>query len=202
MSPTMSVSRNLAVLSVVVIAIGSLAGQSVSTTDWQTIAGGKKAFEVASVKLDKGPFRHPNFPLDNGDALTPGARFSADFPVLTYIHFAYKVNFSQQQRDFILAHWPKWIDSDRYAIEVRAAGPASKDQLRLMLQTLLADRFRLAIHFESQETAAMALDLVKPGKTGLSLRAHSEGPVCENQATPTSQSHTGDSAGPSRLSTI
>jgi len=31
--------------------------------DWQTKAGGKMAFEGASVKLHKGPF-----PLDNGDA--------------------------------------------------------------------------------------------------------------------------------------
>ncbi len=154
------------------------------------------AFEIASVKMDKGPFRPPNFPLDTGDAFTPGNRFSADFPLLTYIHFAYKVNFSQQQRQFILAYWPKWIDSDRYAIEAKAAGPANKDQMRLMMQALLADRFRLAVHFETQGTTVMALKLVKPGKTGPKLLAHSEGPACEDLAAPAPQSHAGDSSRP------
>ena len=109
------------------------------------------AFEVASVKMDNGPFRSPNFPLDTGDAFTPGNRFSPISPLLTYIHFAYKVNFSQQQREFILAHWPKWVNSEQYAIEAKAAGPANKDQMRLMMQSLLADRFRLEVHFETQE---------------------------------------------------
>jgi uncharacterized protein (TIGR03435 family) len=194
----MSVSRKLLVHSAACIAIASLAGQSVDTPDWQAAAGGKRAFEVASIKMDKGPFRPPNFALDTGDAFTPtpGNRFSADFPLLSYIQFAYKVNFSQQQREFILAHWPKWIDSDRYAIEARAAGPANKDQMRLMMQTLLSDRFRLAVHFETQETAVMALRLVKPGKTGPKLRAHSEGPACEDVAAPVPQGRTGDSSGP------
>jgi uncharacterized protein (TIGR03435 family) len=196
----MSISGNPPVLSVVCIVI---AGQSAlrcyaqtDTPGWQIAAGGKMAFEVASVKTDKGPFRSPNFPLDTGDAFTPGNRFSADFPLLTYIHFAYKLNFSRQQREFLLAHWPKWIDSDRYAVEAKAAGPVSKDQMRLMMQTLLADRFRLAVHFETQETAVMALKLVKPGKTGPKLLAHSQGPACEDLAAPAPQSRAGDSPGP------
>jgi hypothetical protein len=51
----------------------------------------------------------------------------------------------------------KWIDSERYAIEAKAASPASKDQMRLMMQALLMDRFQLAVHFETQETAVMAV---------------------------------------------
>ena len=183
------------------IAIGILhapiiRAQSQGGSDWQAAAGGKKAFEVASVKLDNGPFRPPSFPLDNGNAFTPGNRFSADFPLLTYIHFAYKVPFSQQQRESMLAHLPKWVDSDRYAIEAKAEGPATKDQMRLMMQTLLADRFRLTVHFETQETAVMALTLVKPGKTGPKLRPHSEGPACEDVAAPAPQGRAGDASVP------
>ncbi|HEX4228152.1 MAG TPA: TIGR03435 family protein [Bryobacteraceae bacterium] len=125
-------------------------------SDWQAAAGGKMAFEVASVKLDKGPFRSPNFPLDNGNAFTPGDRFSADFPLLTYVQFAYKVRLSPQQRESMLAHLPKWLNSDRFAIEAKAAGPATKDQMRLMMQSLLADRFGLEVHFETRETAVLA----------------------------------------------
>jgi uncharacterized protein (TIGR03435 family) len=77
-------------------------------------------------------------------------------------------------------HLPKWCESDRFAIEAKAAGPVTKDQMRLMMQALLADRFHLAVHFETQETAVMALMLAKPGKTGPKLRPHSEGPACED----------------------
>jgi bla regulator protein blaR1 len=192
----MNLTRNLPVLSAAFVAIAGLAGQPIDTPDWQAVAGGKMAFEVASIKMDKGPFRPPNFPLDTGDAFAPSNRFSADFPLLTYIHFAYKVNFSQQQREFIMAHWPRWIGSDRYAIEAKAAGSATKDQMRLMMQALLTDRFGLAVHFETHETAVFALRLVKPGKTGPNLLAHSDGPACEDQGAPAPQSRARDSSGP------
>ena len=52
----------------------SLAAQS--PADWQTAAGGKAEFEVASVKPTKIP-KNPNFPLNNMNAKTPGGRFSA-----------------------------------------------------------------------------------------------------------------------------
>jgi bla regulator protein blaR1 len=172
--------------------------QATQIPEWQSAAGGKRAFEVASVKPDNGPFRPPNFPLDNGNSFTPGARFSADFPLLTYIQFAYKVHFSQQQRESMLAHahLPKWFESDRFAIEAKAAGPVTKDQMRLMMQALLADRFGLAVHFETQETAVMALTLVKPGKTGPKLRPHSEGPACEESGAPAAQGRAGDASRP------
>ena len=144
--------------------------------DWQTKAGGKMAFEVASVKLDSGAFRPPNFPLDNSDAYRPvGSRFSADFPLQTYISFAYKLSLSPSQREAMLAHLPRWVATDRYAIDARAAGTPSKDQMRLMMQSLLADRFQLAVHFETQTGSAYAMVLAKAGKTGPQLRPHSEG---------------------------
>ena len=149
-------------------------------TDWEKAAGGKRTFEVASVKLDTGPFHPPSFPLDNGDAFRPvGDRFSADFPLWTYITFAYKVSLSVDQRQAMLAHLPEWITKDRYAIEARAAGVATKDQMRLMVQSLLAERFKLAVHFETREFPALAMLLVKPGQTGPKLRPHSEGVPCE-----------------------
>ncbi len=147
--------------------------------DWQTKAGGKMAFDVASVKLDSGAFRPPNFPLDNSDAYRPvGDRFSADFPLQTYISFAYKLSLSPSQREAMLAHLPHWVATDRYAIDARAAGTPSKDQMRLMMQSLLADRFRLAVHFETQTGSPLAMVLAKAGKTGPQLRPHSEGAPC------------------------
>ena len=151
-----------------------------SVAQWQIAAGGKMAFEVASIKPDKGAFTPPNFPLDNGDAYAPtGGRFSADFPLVTYIQFAYKVRFTQEQVQSMLANLPPWVASERFAIQARGEGNPTKDQMRLMMQSLLAERFQLAVHFETRQTAVLALTLVKAGKTGPKLRPHAEGPACD-----------------------
>jgi hypothetical protein len=44
-----------------------------------------------------------------------------------------------------IAGGPKWLDSDRFDIEARATGPAKDPELLAMLQTLLAEGFRLKI---------------------------------------------------------
>jgi uncharacterized protein (TIGR03435 family) len=155
--------------------------QAQDIADWQAKAGGKMAFEVASIKQDTGPFRPPNFALDPGDAYaTTGGRFSADFPLTAYIIFAYKLPMTPELREAMTAHLPKWVTEDRYDIQAKAtdANP-TKDQMRLMMQALLADRFKLAVHFETQDTPVLALVLVKPGKLGPKLRPHSEGPSCD-----------------------
>ena len=139
--------------------------------DWQTEAGGKKSFEVASVKRDTGEFRSPNFPFDPGDAYAEtGGRLSADFSLTTYITFAYKLALTQEQRQAMIAHLPKWVAEDRFSIQAKAAeANPTKDQMRLMMQDLLADRFKLAVHFETQEVPVLALVPVKAGKLGPSF---------------------------------
>jgi bla regulator protein BlaR1 len=156
---------------------------------WPTAAGGKMAFEVASVKPSQGAFTPPNFPLDAGDAYInmrtnepPTGRFKADFPLSVYIQFAYKLHPTPEQMESIQAHLPKPLANERFSIEARAEGNPTKDQMRLMMQSLLADRFKLAIHFESREVPVFDLTLLKPGKTGPNLRPHSEGPPCDAPA--------------------
>jgi uncharacterized protein (TIGR03435 family) len=51
--------------------------------------------------------------------------------------------------------------------------------MRLMMQSLLADRFKLAVHFETRVGPALAMMLAKAGKTGPQLRPHSEGVPCD-----------------------
>jgi len=46
------------------------------------------------------------------------------------------------------------------------------------MQSLLAERFKLRVHFETREVPVLALVLVKPGKLGPKLIPHSEGPRC------------------------
>ena len=173
----------LAISPSVVLGQGS-AAQLPAVPEWQIAAGSKMEFEVASIKPDPGPFRPPNFPLDPGEAYRPvGGCFSADFSLTTYITFAYKLSLSQDQRQAMIAHLPNWVTTERFDIQARAEGKPTKDQMRLMMQSLLADRFKLAVHFETQVVPVLALVLVKPGKTGPKLRPHSEGVPCE--ATPT-----------------
>ena len=79
----------------------------------------------------------------------------------------------------------KWVSEDRFAIQAKATeGNPTKDQMRLMMQALLADRFKLAVHFEPQEAAVLALTLVKPEKLGPKLRPHAQGPPCDTAPPP------------------
>ena len=137
------------------------------------------AFTTASVKRsDMNPSRAlkffpPAFPLDTGDAYgSTAGRFAFNFPLSAYIAFAYKISPGRGQ------HLPQWADTDSFEIEAQAAGNPTKDQMRLMMQSLLADRFKLAVHFETQEVPVFALTLVEPGKLGPKLHPHAEGPPC------------------------
>jgi uncharacterized protein (TIGR03435 family) len=58
---------------------------------------------------------------------------------------------------------PGWLDTQDFDITAKAAGPASSDQLRLMLQAMLEERFQLAIH---REQKILPLYLLLVGKSG------------------------------------
>jgi bla regulator protein blaR1 len=157
--------------------------QSQEIPDWQKAAGGKMSFDVASIRQSKpGTFTGPNFGLNTSDsyeAADPGGRLIADSPLAVYIEFACKIKLTDEQGYSMLAQLPKWVSTDNFEINAKAEGNPTKDQMRLMMQSLLADRFKLAIHFETQHIPVLALILDKPGKTGPKLRPHSEGPPCE-----------------------
>jgi uncharacterized protein (TIGR03435 family) len=83
------------------------------------------------------------------------------------------------QRQAMLAHLPKWVDTDEFEIDAKAAGNPTKDQMRLMMQSLLAERFHLEVHYETQEMPVYALTLIKLGKWGPKLIRHADGPPCD-----------------------
>jgi hypothetical protein len=79
-----------------------------SVPDWQKAAGGGMAFEVASVRQDKGPFKPPSFALSSDEWFRePNGRFHADFALPTYIEFAYKIWLTGEERRAILAKLPE-----------------------------------------------------------------------------------------------
>jgi uncharacterized protein (TIGR03435 family) len=58
---------------------------------------------------------------------------------------------------------PGWINTERYNIVAKSADAAPEDQLRVMLRTLLADRFKLAVHHEDKVMSYYVLGIAKSG---------------------------------------
>ena len=122
-----------------------------------------QSFEVASIR------RNLSDGQDMGINLLPGGRISVTHTTLkTMIRNAYGI-FS-----FQLAGEAGWMDSEYYDIEAKTGSGAniSPDQLKPYLQSLLADRFHLAVHWEKREGDVYALEVEK---SGTKMTRNSEG---------------------------
>jgi uncharacterized protein (TIGR03435 family) len=73
-----------------------------------------------------------------------------------WIQIAYEV------RDFQIAG-PAWISNEKFDIEAKVESRASTKLTLLMLQSLLADRFKLRMHREKKESAVYALVIARSG---------------------------------------
>jgi uncharacterized protein (TIGR03435 family) len=87
---------------------------------------------------------------------SPGSLHVQNSTLSQCIQWAY--NLSQYQ-----VSGPSWMESERFDIDAKAAGPAPNQQLRLMLQTLLKDRFKLTFHRQSTELPGYALVVANGG---------------------------------------
>jgi uncharacterized protein (TIGR03435 family) len=164
-------------------------------------AAAGQEFEVAAIKPNKSTNPpYSNFPLGPGDVYVPnGGLFSAtNFPLFTYIVFAYKIKGNQTQ--YLLPRLPIWVTSERFDIQARAGGNPGKDQMRLMMKSLLADRFKLAIHTEEREVPVFAFVLSKAARTGPHLQPHPQNSPCSTNAAP--QSEPGSAQAPTLQQTI
>ena len=159
-----------------------------SAPDWEEAAGGRMTFDSASITQSKAgvpwPWgTGPMGPLDND-----GSGFGEiGYLVSDYIEFAYKLWLTPGQRQSLRAQLPKWATAERFDIETHRAGHVSKDQKRLMMQSLLADRFKLAVHFETQQFPVFALVLLNSGKSGPQLQPHPENASCPAPPVPSDQ---------------
>lgn len=168
------------------LAIQFMHGQSTPNTresESQKSPSGKISFDVASIRLDEsGTFLRPSMALNNEDTpVPPGGRLVADFPLLIYIEFAYKIMPTRGQEESMVAHLPNWVRTERFVIQAQADGNPTKDQIRLMMQSLLADRFKLAVHFETKVAPVLAMVLDRPATLGPGLRHHEDGPACDSK---------------------
>jgi uncharacterized protein (TIGR03435 family) len=137
------------------------------------------SFDVASVRQNRtglppaGDDPMTNVPLGPGEVYAPtgGLLSVRNYPMSQFVAFAYKFT-STQSSDFMKAA-PQWVTQDRFDLQARTENRVvTKDELRLMMRTLLAERFGLVVHYETKTTSVFALRLVKPGAPGPRLRPH------------------------------
>jgi uncharacterized protein (TIGR03435 family) len=115
-------------------------------------------FEVASVRMGDP---HPAI-------IPPGASPISPFPTNRF--FAHNVNlrliiavaFGADER---YVEGPEWLDSSNYSIDARVEGDQmlTYDQIKPLVQNLLAQRFGLKVHHESKLSAGFELVIAKGG---------------------------------------
>jgi bla regulator protein blaR1 len=126
------------------------------------------AFEVASIKPNHSADRNVSFQI------TPGGRLACtNANAKMLITMAYKLKPHQ------IEGAPAWLESERYDITAKAEGSTGRDDLKLMIQGLLADRFELTFHRETKEMPVYALVI---GKNGPKLHAIDSGGEVKSQS--------------------
>lgn len=111
-------------------------------------------FEVASVK----PVNPPAGPHVVSLVINHGRLNIEAAELRQIVGLAYAV-----QRVRVLGG-PGWADADQFDIAAKAeSADATRDEIRSMLQTLLAERFQLTVHRETKEAPAYSLVVAKGG---------------------------------------
>jgi len=103
-------------------------------------------FEVASIRPNLNGL---SAPLDIGPNRFGAMGMSLD----VLIQWAYEV------RDFQVTGGPDWLKTTRYDVQAKTEKSVSQSELRLMLQTLLADRCHLQLHRATKEFSGYALTI-------------------------------------------
>lgn len=118
---------------------------------------GNLAFEVASVKPDTSN-------TQTSVAAPPGRFIAINAPLATLLSVAYQLPW------FRIVDGPDWI-SGRFDVSAKMPDGAGPEQLRPMLQRLLAERFLLKAHRDTRDQPVYALVLARTdGRFGPQLR--------------------------------
>ena len=133
-------------LAAIAVPLPGLHSQAAQSSDQKA-----PAFEVASVKL------HTTSGINERSGIeeTPGLVRVENLPLKALIEAAYGV------RDYQFSG-PGWLDTVRYDVVAKPAA-GTQSQLQPLLQALLAERFRLAVHHEPKEMSAYELVVAKSG---------------------------------------
>ena len=132
-----------------VFAIALVAASAAADPQRETPAEGRLAFEAATIKLAA--------PDAVRNLVMPTSPNRLNIPSMTLTALIYAAygdgGFNTSMR---VTGGPDWINRTAFAVEGVASGPATPRQLRLMLQTLLEERFALKIR--SPQTADTELN--------------------------------------------
>jgi bla regulator protein blaR1 len=144
------------------VLISLVNGPQISAQSTQPSDAPLPSFEVASIKLNHSGDRR------GGLGLPPGRFTATNAKTKLLIAFAYHV------QDFQVSEGPSWMDSERYDVDAKEedtlAARAEKlppdqraDQVRLMVRSLLAERFKLKVSRGTKEFPVYALIVAKNG---------------------------------------
>lgn len=155
----------------VLLMLGVL-GLSCGLTAQQPEASQRQTFEVATIRL-----AGPNEP-DGGIRPLPGGQeyWARDVPVKLIISLMFKLPMRQ------IEGGPGWINTDDYDIEAKAEAPTSLDNLHIMFQNLLVDRFNLKYHMETRQGPVYVLTV---DKAGLKMKQNPGGDAWDYPILPT-----------------
>jgi uncharacterized protein (TIGR03435 family) len=119
----------------------------------------KPAFEAASIKpaIPLGPLGM-RFVINGGPGTSdPGLYRCQNCSLYLIVLAAYEIRIPVQFSG------PAWLENVRFDVSAKVPDGATKDEFRLMLQDLLAQRFKLAVHREKREMPAYELEVAKNG---------------------------------------
>lgn len=128
-----------------------------------------KTFEVASVKPSNP---NPTGPLGGTPMVLPAlGRLTAQNVTLRML-----VMTAYNKQPFEIVGGTPWWNSNKFDITAKAEdGSATLDQMRVMLQGLLAERFKLKSHVETREVPTYALVLARgDGRLGPKMKASTD----------------------------
>jgi uncharacterized protein (TIGR03435 family) len=174
-----------AIAALALMVVGGVMAAPLLRAQSSPVSPNRPKFEVISIK----PYRpDPSGPEYMMTRMEPGGRLvGTDIDLRTLIAWAYQLKPEQEK---VISGLPDWTRSKRFDIEAQAQGNPSSEQMHLMLQSLLADRFMFAMHYNTRKIPIYALVLTKAGKTGPQLQPHSDTTPClklaPSQPVPTS----------------
>jgi len=139
----------------------------------QSASNESARFDAASVKPSS-----QDAVAGNGFRITPGRLLAVNNTVEGLVRFAYGLEPGDEDA---ISGGPQWIRSDRFEVEGKAQEAASLPELRVMLKSLLAERFTLRIREETRERDVYALVFARSDRTpgpGLRPTAADEAAHC------------------------
>ena len=125
---------------------------------------------LTSVAALAQPAPSPAFEVASIRSVQPGNESIETGPAsltMRYVHLTACVRWAYGVQD-VQVSGPPWLGDVWFDIFAKSANAVSVAELRAMLRTLLAERFKLAVHRDSKEMTALVLTV---GKDGHELKA-------------------------------